>query len=122
MYGKRCIVLWPQDEGLARAISIPVIMEVTLCIVPKGIGEYCMRKHSLACQKLSGKVECATTIVTALQARMVMEHLRVRVEQIQKAKNFDKREDICDPTSEAKKQSWSLVVRDGYWAPGTAQM
>ena len=105
-------------QGLQASLAS---VEVTLHAVLEGIGEDRTRKRSSACQKLSGEVERATTIVAALQAGMATERLRASVEQIQKAKKLDERKDARNAAQEKQKRSWSSVVRDGRSAPVGAQ-
>ena len=64
-------------HGLQKPLAS---VELTLRVVLEGISEDRSRKGSSACQKLSGEVERATTIVAALQAGMATEQLRASVE------------------------------------------
>ena len=96
--------------------------EMTLRAVLEGISKDRSQKRSSACQKLSGKVERAATIVAALQAGMATERLRASVEWIEKEKRADDRKDGRDAALEGRKQSWSFVVRDGRSAPSIAQV
>ena len=106
-------------QGLQKSLAS---VEMTLRAVLEGIGEDRSRKRSSACQKLSGEVERAATIVAALQAGMATERLRASVERIEKEKRADDRKDGRDAALEGRKRSWSSVVRDGRSAPSIAQV
>ena len=106
-------------QGLQKSLAS---VEMTLRAVLEGIGEDRSRKRSSACQKLSGEVERAATIVAALQAGMATERLRASVERIEKEKRADDQKDGRDAALEGRKRSWSSVVRDGRSAPSIAQV
>ena len=95
---------------------------MTLHAVLEGIGEDRSRKRSSACQKLSGEVERAATIIAALQVGMATERLRASVEWIEKEKHADDQKDGCDAALEGRKRSWSSVVRDERSVPLIAQV
>ena len=89
-------------QGLQKSLAS---VEMTLRAMLEGIGEDRSRKRSSACQKLSGEVEHAATIIAALQAGMATERLRASVERIEKEKRADDRKDGHDAALEGRKRS-----------------